>query len=111
MIAATAWAPCIGPEREAVHRPEGQQALDGQVAVREPGPPLGRALVPPRRQGRSIDPEGERAPADQGVVVVLPVADAVDGFGRGLRSGSHGWGWLFGRCVRFRSSLPDTRTI
>ena len=84
--------PLGGPQGEVVDGPEGQQALDGQVAVLELGPPLGRPLVSPRPERLLIDPEGERAPADQGVVVLLPVADAVGGLRGGLASGHRGCG-------------------
>src|SRR5512135_3215810 len=76
-----------GPEGEVVDRPERQQALDGRVAVLVLGSPLGRPLIPPRLDRVLIDPEGQRAPSDQGVVVLLPVADAIDGLLRGVASG------------------------
>ena len=54
----------------------------------ELGPPLGRPLVSPGVERGLLDPEGQRAPPDEGVVVLLPVADAVDGLlrGRGERA-------------------------
>ena len=41
-------------------------------------PPAGAAPDSPCFQGRLIDPEGERAAIDQGLVVLLPITDAVD---------------------------------
>src|SRR5512135_2796832 len=45
--------------------------------------------MPPRLERVLIDPEGERSPPDQGVVVLAPVADAIGGLGQGWTSG-HG---------------------
>ena len=58
--------PLGGPQGEVVDGPERQQALDGQVAVLELGPPLARPLVSPRLERLLIDPEGERAPVGPG---------------------------------------------
>ena len=62
------------------------------VAVLELCPVPGRSLMSPRPERVLIDPEGERSPADQGVVVLLPVADAVCGRRGGLASGHRGCG-------------------
>ena len=77
----------------------------------ELGPPLGRPLVSPRLERLLIDPEGERAPADQGVVVLLPVADAVGGLRGGLASGHRGCGGVGsgeGAGRADRSSIPKS---
>jgi hypothetical protein len=75
------------PEGEMVDGPERQQAFDGQVAVLELCSLPSRSLIPLRFQGLLLDPEGGRAPADEGVVVLLPVADTVDKLLRGRASG------------------------
>ena len=72
----------------------------------ELGPPLGRPLVSPRLERLLIDPEGERAPADQGVVVLLPVADAVGGLRGGLASGHRGCGSLGVAGIRVWPIVP-----
>src|SRR5512135_2274067 len=84
--------PLGGLQGEVINGPQGQQAWDRQIAVLELGPLLVWSLMPPCLQRVLIDPEGERAPSDQGVVGVLPVADAVDGLRRGLASGHETWG-------------------
>ena len=76
----------------------------------ELGPPLGRPLVSPRPERLLIDPEGERAPPDQGVVVLLPVADAVGGLRGGLASGHRGCGAWGRRGVQVWPIAPVYRS-
>jgi len=71
--------PLGGPQRQVEDGPEGQQALDDRVAVEVLGPPADRAGVGPGVNGPAVDPDGQRAPVDQGPVVLTPVADSVEG--------------------------------
>lgn len=71
--------PLSRTQRQVEDGPEGEQAGDSEVAVDVLGTPLVGPAVAPGVDGLLVHPDGQRAPPDEGLVVLTPVADAVDG--------------------------------